>query len=638
MQDLDLAARPRAARSSASDGMHRSRPRTALVSMPFVSIQRPSIQVGLLKAIAVSRGFDATGIHLNLDFAEMMGASLFEVLCQHRGRMDGEWFFSAEAFGATAPDLEGHYVGEYYESLANVLKAAGSSPEEFLRLRRELVPVYLDRMLDAYPWAVFDVVGFTSTFQQNTASFALANRLKARHPHITTLFGGANFEGGMGIEYVRSVPGIDYAIIGEADEAFPEFLDALTEGRDPALVPGVVKKTESGTSALVPRGTFRDLEVAPVPSYEDFFEQAERLGHIPVAPRRNVDLPFESSRGCWWGQKQHCTFCGLNGKTMQFRTKSPAKVKRDLNELARRYRSFSFEAVDNIMNMSYLDELFSALKDSQTDYQFFYEVKSNLSRAKIRILKEGGVRRIQPGIESMSSQVLRLMRKGVRMIQNVNTLRWARYYDVGVGWNVIWGFPGETAEDYERQLKVLAQLRHLEPPVGCGRIWMERFSPIFEDRALFPAVDVQPESSYRFVYPKEVDLDRAAYFFDYRFENALPDEIYAPTIALIEGWKALWKENPKPSLTYRLADDFLQIDDMRRADDPGTYTFEGPLAYIYSACSDRPRSAAELRASGQLDAPEGEIQDLLLAFVERGISVREGDHFLSLALPATSGR
>lgn len=49
--------------------------------------------------------------------------------------------------------------------------------------------------------------------------------------------------------------------------------------------------------------------------------------------------------------KHHCTFCGLNGTAMRFRAKSPQRVLDELACLARRYRSFSFEAVDNILDI-----------------------------------------------------------------------------------------------------------------------------------------------------------------------------------------------------------------------------------------------------------------------------------------------
>ena len=70
-----------------------------------------------------------------------------------------------------------------------------------------------------------------------------------------------------------------------------------------------------------------------------------------------MGIPFESARGCWWGQKHHCVFCGLNGSTMRFRAKSPDRVFAELVHQARRYRSFRFEAVDNILDMGYLTTL-----------------------------------------------------------------------------------------------------------------------------------------------------------------------------------------------------------------------------------------------------------------------------------------
>ena len=96
------------------------------------------------------------------------------------------------------------------------------------------------------------VVGFTSTFQQNTASFALARRLKQRYPEIMTVFGGANFEGEMGLELVRTVLDfIDAAIIGEGDEAFPRLLGVLAADGNLDEVPGLARR-QDGVVAITP--------------------------------------------------------------------------------------------------------------------------------------------------------------------------------------------------------------------------------------------------------------------------------------------------------------------------------------------------------------------------------------------------
>lgn len=68
-----------------------------------------------------------------------------------------------------------------------------------------------------------------------------------------------------------------------------------------------------------------ELATMPIPEYEHFLAALSAAGWTdPVA------LTFETSRGCWWGQKHHCRFCGVNGRTLRFRAKSP---QRAINEI-----------------------------------------------------------------------------------------------------------------------------------------------------------------------------------------------------------------------------------------------------------------------------------------------------------------
>ncbi|XXF77072.1 RiPP maturation radical SAM C-methyltransferase [Myxococcaceae bacterium GXIMD 01537] len=612
--------------------------RGALVSLPFISHRHPSIQLGLLKAIAGQRGFSLSTFHLNLDFAQQIGADFYERLCEHRRRLVGDWLFSVEAFGDDAPDVGEAFLERFREDLEQLLEGIPDPIERLRHVRANEVPRYLDRLETEIPWGDFRVVGFTSTFHQNAASFALARRLKRRFPGLVTVFGGANFDGDMGIELVRAVGAVDYAVSGEGDVAFCEFLAALDEGRDPAEVPGVISKSNGLVRRPAPRALFTEMDRLPVPDYDEFFERAEALGLLPRAGRRDVDLPFESARGCWWGQKHHCTFCGLNGNGMKFRAKSPERVLEDLSTLAQRYRSFRFSAVDNILDPKYLDRVLAPIAGERYDYEIFYEVKSNLTRPQLRALRDGGVRSIQPGIESLSSNVLRLMRKGVSGIQNVNLLRWAFYYGIEVAWNVLWGFPHETRADYEEQATLLRRIQHLQPPKAMGRIWMERFSPLYADRKSFPARDVRPEESYAFVYPRSVDLDQVAYFFDYQLENSLPDDAFDETQRVVRAWQEAWDRPARPRLTYFWSSDFLQIDDLREPGAAGTYTFQGALAHLYRGCSDAPTTAAALKQRLELPASVEEIGGALDAFCERGLMMRDGVQYLALALPAVSGR
>jgi hypothetical protein len=214
----------------------------ALVCMPFVSVYRPSLQICLLKSLAEQHGFHARTLHLNLDFARQIGVSLYERLVRHRGRMFGDWLFSQQAFGDDAPAQGRHMLDAFPQETEDFLRDLGLSKVDLHRIRDEEVPRYLDHLIAAIDWSAFRVIGFTSTFQQNAASFALARRLKRRHPQLQTIFGGANFDGEMGEELTRRIDCIDYAAIGEADVAWQEFLQALAEQRDPATVPGIIAR------------------------------------------------------------------------------------------------------------------------------------------------------------------------------------------------------------------------------------------------------------------------------------------------------------------------------------------------------------------------------------------------------------
>lgn len=616
----------------------------ALISMPFGSMSRPSIQIGTLAVIARSHGFPTDTLHLNLDFAACLGAKDYHPLTQQREAV-GDWLFSAEAFGSGAPDIIGDpaFLDRFACQAAAPSKPDDSSPSKsgsnvgsLLEVRRRVVPAFLDAVMAEVDWRRFRVVGFTSTFQQNVASLALARRLKERFPELVVIFGGSNFEGDMGREWIRTMEVIDYAVTGEGDIAFPALLTALADGTDPLAVPGVLGRRNGAVAGTPPDPPFVRMDELPIPDYDEFFERAERLGLLSVGVRREVQLPFEGARGCWWGAKHHCTFCGLNGQSMAFRAKSPERVIAELGELARRYRSFDFNAVDNIAATNVLSEVLPALARSGATYRLFYEVKANLTRKQVRGLRAGGVRHIQPGIESLSSPVLALMRKGTRAVTNVNLLRWCLHYGIHVHWNLLWGFPGESQTHYDEQAALMSRLTHLQPPDAASRIWMERFSPLFVDRVSFPARLMRPEASLRSVYPTEVDLEKAAYFFDFELDKTLPDDAYEAVAAAAEGWRQAWREPVRPSLRWWHAPGLLQVEDLRRPAEPGTHSFRDPLASLYLACSDKPVTASKVRTDLNLPYSVDEVTEALDQFCQHGLMMRDGDLFLALALPATN--
>jgi ribosomal peptide maturation radical SAM protein 1 len=609
--------------------------RVALVNMPFAGAERPSIQCGLLKAVLARAGHSVDVFYLNLELATELGEDVYRRLADLRGdHLLGEWLFSVAAFG---PRDDEQAYREAHPSLQEVCEQLHRSFEELCRLRNETLPALVERWAAASDWGAYAVVGFTSTFEQNVAALALARRVKQRHPAVVTVFGGANFDGDMGPEYVRAFPWIDYAVVGEGDEALPKLLGHLARGESVLGVPGVAGRLDgavvnNGSAPLV-----RDLDSLPDPDYDDFFAGLARLGRDRVLGHAVPLLLFESARGCWWGEKHHCTFCGLNALGMAYRSKSPRRVHDELRRMSARYQIVNFEAVDNILDVRYLEELCRGLIDERCDYQVYYEVKANLNRAQLRTLARAGVSVIQPGIESLSTHVLKLMRKGTTMLLNVRLLKWAHYYGIKVAWNLLCGFPGETREDYEEQLRLIPLLCHLPSPAGGGPIWLERFSPYFTDPS-FPVSDVAPWPAYRFVYPEDrIDLAKIAYFFQYKMGDTVPAECFGAVGNAIKDWQDRWTGKRRPMLVYQRAPDWIQVIDRRAPDAPRVHAFHGLEASAYEICGETDHTpghvaqAIQAQAGGDVDVDT--VVRALDRFCELGLMVQEGGRYLSLALP-----
>ena len=608
--------------------------RIAIASAPFASTRRPSLQLGLLTSLARLEGWDARALHLSLDFASLIGRDIYELLCQHRGMQLSDWLFSVAAFGDDAPDRDGLLASRlpdvYIRALAERLE---EEPGQWLlRVRNTLAPAFARSAALGLAQGGHDIVAFTSTFQQNVASFAIARFLKEVASEITTLFGGANFDDVMGTEFVRGIPWIDYAAIGEGDASFPAFLRAVDAGDDPGAVPGIASRVADDVRHTPLQAPFEALDDLPVPDYSDYFDRGERLGLFGDDPRRQVDLPVEGSRGCWWGAKHHCVFCGLNAGTMKFRAKSPDRFLSEIETLSRRYRSFHIETVDNIIDMRLFEETLGRIATRDLSWNVFFEVKSNLRRAQVEALAAAGVRRVQPGIESLSSPILSLMHKGVKAIQNINLLRWCAHYGIRPSWNLLWGFPGETAAHYDEQTALIPRLVHLQPPDGEGRIWMERFSPLFTQARALGVTAMRPSDSYEQVYPATLDMEKAAYFFDYEMEDALPERTYASLAEALGAWRDDSRSDRHPRLMAYRTDGYTRIEDTRDPEMRGIYDLEGPLAAIHDAFFDGPNSvAAVAKTTGMTEA---EIDATVDDFAECGLMMRDGTLAMALALPA----
>src|SRR5262249_48188030 len=149
-----------------------------------------------------------------------------------------------------------------------------------------------------------------------------------------------------------------------------------------------------------------DLDGLPTPDYADYYAQLRALmPHSLLVTKGCACLTYETSRGCWWGAKSHCTFCGLNGQGMVSREKSPDRgmaelktmlashpvtdargVQMGTNDTLQGNRDRPTKLVtltDNIMPHSYFRTLLPRLAEELPDVTLMYEEKANLSLQQV---------------------------------------------------------------------------------------------------------------------------------------------------------------------------------------------------------------------------------------------------------------
>ena len=596
-----------------------------LVSMPFGALDRPSIALGLLQAHANGLGIPCDTRYLGFDFAALIGVGEYSWIADTvpYTAFLGDWLFAEALYGPNPPD-DVRYLTQI---LRNTWSLGTGDISRALRART-LVEPFLDACMRSVPFADYSFVGFTSVFHQNIASLALAKRIKAAHPEITVAFGGANWEEEMGETLLTQFEFVDLAFSGEADQSFPAVLEARRRG-DPVMgIPGVIVPG-GGRHGLA---TTHDMDSVPVPDYEPFF--SEREGR-PALGGRHVTLIMETARGCWWGERSHCTFCGLNGSTMAFRSKSPERVLDEITFLRSQYDSRVFSIVDDILDMRYFRTVMPRLADANLDVEFFWEVKANLTHAQVRLLDAAGVKYIQPGIESLSDHVLDLMRKGVSTLRNVQLLKWCREFGVKPLWNLLYGFPGETAEDYESSADVIRAIWHLQPPTGYGPIRLDRFSPYHDDPASFGMISVRPLAPFAHLYPFDNDVVmRVAYYFDFDYADGRGDDDFAADV--VELTKAWMADDAPGELWLRHYDEqtVVVVDSRRGCAEPQTAVLEGWKATVYLAC-DRAHSVeelSELDAVRSADVSATQLDEFLQRCAVHQLMITSGGQWLSVAV------
>jgi B12-binding domain/radical SAM domain protein len=249
-------------------------------------------------------------------------------------------------------------------------------------------------------------------------------------------------------EMVMGELDIDAVVIGEGEEVVADLVESGPEG-----LPGVAYRRDGGIVKSEPR---------PVAS----------LDHpLPLVPDdiggqsvRGANVYIETHRGCLGG----CSFCQVPrffGRTI--RSRSLENVLEEVRELRR-------HGVRRVAVSGGTGSLFGYR--GKVDRGAFIELisslsevvgKKNLSVPDMRVdmvdgevleaVKEHTIGWVFFGLESGSNRVLRAMRKGVSVRDNLRAVELARSLGVKVGGSFIVGYPTETRREFEETVSLVEE-------------------------------------------------------------------------------------------------------------------------------------------------------------------------------------
>ena len=601
--------------------------------MPFAVVERPSLALSVLKASLTQSGADCDICYPNLDFARLLGTDEYGHIATDfpLASLAGEWVFCASLYDDPPARLQSYPQ--------DILGALPSSERELLQRAQSQAGEFIESLADSIVWDDYGVVGFTSSGDQNIAALALARQAKERNRDIVVVFGGPNWRGSMGEALLRRFPFVDAAFTGEADHVFPAFVAALDAGGPwPVDLPGVLVRPALETDRRFPATPVDHLDALPLPDFADYFAALSRAG---LDAAKTV-LQVEGSRGCSWGARHACRFCGMAGAHDAYRCKSPARLLSELR-LAAAWPCARIELTDNVVSASFLDHVLPRLIDEPLGVPLCVEARAELTHEQVARLAAAGAI-VQVGIESLSDHVLGLMRKGTRSLENIRLLKWCHEQGVGVSWNFLYDMPDEDDRDYDELKQVLPALKFLPPPGTCQPVQLERFSDLYDDqRAHRDGRSPGAAAAFGYIYPfGPEEIDEIAYASDMPLFARLPTASALRRYGLRSAVEE-WRRYPRDAHVGTRADPDGTVVVDCRPDGSADGLVLDPLTDRLCRASEDIAAKEELlavaRASGE---PAGSlteaVNERLALLIEHRLMVTDGTRYLSLLQPSSRRR
>lgn len=276
-------------------------------------------------------------------------------------------------------------------------------------------------------------------------------------PHLPIVWGGNHPT--LVVEQTAGHPLVDIVVQGEGEIVFKQLVDRLFAKRDWRDISNIAFKQDGKVVVQGKGRDFVDPNEMPELPYHLVDVEKYLYGRMSFG-RRLRSLPFITSSGCPYA----CTFCCqpvLSNR--RWRRMRPEVVAERLFHLAEKYRLEAVEFhdeeffVDRKRGMAIADLIGSKFK-------WYVQTRmDDLLALNLDRLEKNGLKMVQPGLETGSERLLKMIRKEETLLQYQEANRALAKTGIESTYNFMMGFPTETLEDLTATVDLSLKLLEENP-------------------------------------------------------------------------------------------------------------------------------------------------------------------------------
>jgi radical SAM superfamily enzyme YgiQ (UPF0313 family) len=337
-------------------------------------------------------------------------------------------------------------------SLAAVLERLGDSPDivdvndAYLRFVETLGKSSTANFAEFLACAIVendaDIYGFSSICSTYPLTVRVAEAVKKLRPKATILFGGPQASV-VDVPTLAAFPFVDLVLRGEAEIALPLLMEELIAEVHLDRVAGLTYRDGTQVRRNGNAPVIVDLDNLPSPAY-----------HLSHCLEGSSNASLELGRGCPFS----CTFCSTNDFFRRnFRLRSPARILRDMRDIAAKYSITDFELVHDMFTVDKrrVAEFCEAMLTSGEGFTWSCSARTDcVDERLLELMSRSGCRGVFFGVETGSRRMQKIIDKHLDPLRAEEVIDVAEKLGMRTTVSLITGFSEETWEDVRETVRI----------------------------------------------------------------------------------------------------------------------------------------------------------------------------------------